>query len=51
MTPDEFKNLGFQDEGPGKEQMKMEKGKKPLSRLEELKKENEELVKKHAAGK
>lgn len=37
MAKDEFRNLGFQDEEP----------KKGLARLEELRKENEELKKKH----
>jgi hypothetical protein len=45
MAPDEFKNLGFQDEDEGKREAPK------LSRLEELKRENEELKRKHAVEK
>lgn len=46
MAPDEFKNLGFQDGATEKNS-----DTKPGSRLEELRKENAELLKKHAAEK
>lgn len=46
MAPDEFKNLGFQDGTKEKNN-----DTKPGSRLEELKKENAELLKKHAVEK
>lgn len=50
MVPDEFKNLGFQD---GAQVRAKEKGDETKSgnRLEELKRENAELLKKHAAEK
>lgn len=46
MVPDEFKNLGFQDGAQAKGN-EMKSG----NRLEELKRENAELLKKHAAEK
>lgn len=46
MTPDEFKNLGFQEPGA-----KGESDNTKPSRLEELRRENAELLKKHAAEK
>lgn len=46
MAPDEFKNLGFQDGAKEKNN-----DTKPGSRLEELKKENAALLKKHAVEK
>lgn len=46
MVPDEFKNLGFQDEGTGEKN-----GTKPGNRLDELRRENAELLRKHAAEK
>lgn len=51
MVPDEFKNLGFQD-GGGQAGAK-EKGNETRSgnRLEELRRENAELLKKHATEK
>lgn len=50
MVPDEFKNLGFQD---GAQVGAKEKGNETKfgNRLEELKRENAELLKKHAAEK
>lgn len=49
MVPDEFKNLGFQDGEAGAK----EKGNatKSGNRLEELRRENAELLKKHATEK
>lgn len=49
MVPDEFKNLGFQDEGQAG--AKKNNDTRPGSRLEELKRENAELLKKHATEK
>lgn len=50
MVPDEFKNLGFQDGGQAGAK---EKGNETKSgnRLEELRRENAELLKKHATEK
>ncbi|RPA99313.1 cytochrome c oxidase assembly protein COX19 [Choiromyces venosus 120613-1] len=48
MAQDEFRNLGFQDEGK-KEAEKVGTGGSG-SRLEELKRENEELKKRNARG-
>ncbi|TGZ82812.1 hypothetical protein EX30DRAFT_339092 [Ascodesmis nigricans] len=45
MAPDDFKNLGFQDQ----EEMRKAEEEKGLSRLEQLKRENLELIKKRLA--
>lgn len=45
MAVDEFKNLGFTEEGAAVGDQAKHKG---LSRLEELRRENEELKKRHS---